>query len=191
MPENRTGNYTAFYVDEPFDESNLKAYATHDFCFYNMIKMWKANDSGFHFVNSHNKTYNVRDGSSWESTLKPRLHERLSYSKNIILILSSTTKNSRALREELDYGVNEKKLPVIVLYPDFSDEHEILDEEGKHINNRIKALWNLLPVFKDNMHKVATIHMPFKKDLLKRTLLNPNFTVQGNKKGCFFYPVKK
>ena len=191
MPENRTGNYTAFYVDEPFDESNLKAYAAHDFCFYNTIKMWKEKDPEFHFINSHDKTYNVRDGSSWELTLKPRLHERLSYSKNIILILSSVTKNSRALREELDYGINEKKLLVIVLYPDFSEKEEILDAEGNKINKRVKAYWDILPVFRDNMHKVATIHLPFQKDLLKRALLDPDLTVQGNKKGRFFYPIKK
>lgn len=29
---NRTANYTAFYVKEPFSESNLGANATPDFC---------------------------------------------------------------------------------------------------------------------------------------------------------------
>ena len=122
----RNGNYTAFYVDEPFSESNLKAAATRDFVYYNMLKMWKANDSTFPFNNSHDKTYNVRDNSDWESTLKPRLHSRINQSKNIILFLSSVTKNSRALREEIDYGINTKGLPVIVIYPEFSDKSDIV-----------------------------------------------------------------
>ena len=84
----RNGNYTAFYVEEPFDDSNLKLYATKDFCYYNMIRTWKKGDSLFPFNDSHDKTYNVRDGSDWEKTLKPRLHERLDNSKTILLILS-------------------------------------------------------------------------------------------------------
>lgn len=86
MP-NRTANYVAFYVNEPFDESNLGAYATHDFCYYNQLKAWKGKDSSFPFVDAHAKTYNVRDDSSPE-TLVRRLHERLDMSKNIILFLS-------------------------------------------------------------------------------------------------------
>ena len=34
---------------------------------------------------SHDKTYNVRDGSDWEKTLKPRLRERLNCSSNFNL----------------------------------------------------------------------------------------------------------
>ena len=76
-------------------------------------------DSSFPFIDSHDKTYNVRDGSDWEKTLKPRLHQRLDNSKNVILFLSSVTKNSRALREEINYATNQKGLPIIVVYPDF------------------------------------------------------------------------
>ena len=97
---NRTGNYSAFYVSEPFSESNLGAFATKDFVTYNQLRAWKGKDSTFPFVDSHNKNYDVRDGSDWEKTLKPRLHDRLSKSKNIVLVLSSVTKSSKALREE-------------------------------------------------------------------------------------------
>ena len=34
---NRTANYTAFYVKEPFSESNLGANATPDFLYYNQL----------------------------------------------------------------------------------------------------------------------------------------------------------
>ena len=93
----RNGNYSAFYVDEPFSETNLGAHATRDFVYYNLLRAWKGNDSSFPFVDSHDKNYNVRDGSDWERTLKPRIRERLRNSKNVILFLSSVTKNSRAL----------------------------------------------------------------------------------------------
>lgn len=106
----KNGNYTAFYVSEPFSESNLGASATRDFNSYNMLRAWKAADGTFPFNDSHNKTYNVRDGSDWEKTLKPRLRERLNNSKNIILFLSSYTKNSKALREEINYGIGTKGL---------------------------------------------------------------------------------
>ena len=65
----RNGNYCAFYVSEPFSESNLSAEATHDFLYYHMLRMWKGKDSSFPFIDSHNKTYNVRDESDWDSTL--------------------------------------------------------------------------------------------------------------------------
>ena len=34
----RNGNYTAFYVAEPFSESSLGANATKDFVSYNLLK---------------------------------------------------------------------------------------------------------------------------------------------------------
>ena len=92
----RNGNYAAFYVEEPFRESRLGAYATPDFCHYQMLRVWKGADSGFPFNDSHMKNYNVRDGSSWEYTLKPRLRERLRNSKNIVFFLSSCTRASRS-----------------------------------------------------------------------------------------------
>ena len=57
---NRTANYSAFYVKEPFSESNLGAYATPDFMYYNQLCAWKASDSSFPFVDAHEKTYNVQ-----------------------------------------------------------------------------------------------------------------------------------
>ena len=40
----RTAHYTAFYVKEPYDESNLGANATPDFIYYNQLRAWKAAD---------------------------------------------------------------------------------------------------------------------------------------------------
>ena len=188
MP-NRTANYTAFYVDTPFDASNLKAYATPDFLYYNQLRAWKANDSSFPFVDAHAKTYNVRDDSDWEKTLKPRLHERLDASKNIILFLSSITKNSQALREEIDYGINQKELPIIVVYPEFEEKSDICCSTG--IRKQVKDLWDSLPVFRDNMHKVATLLLPYKKKLIISALKDPDFKVQTmTDPKAFYYNIE-
>ena len=185
---NRTANYTAFYVAEPFNPSNLGANATPDFLYYNQLKAWKGNDSSFPFVDAHAKTYNVRDNSDWEKTLKPRLHERLNASKNIVLFLSGTTKSSRALREEIDYGINICRLPVIVIYPDLKDKSDIWGSAG--MKKQVTNLWSSLPVFKDSMDAVATLHVPYKKDLIRAALRDSGFTVQNMKKaGQYHYTL--
>lgn len=170
----RNANYCAFYVDEPFNQNNLGANYMPDFRTYNLLRAWKASDSSFPFIDAHDKNYNVRDNSDWEGTLKPRLRERLRNSKNIILILSTITRNSRALREELDYGINNLGLPVIVIYPDYRMS-DIWDESGPKEN--IKQLWERLPVFRDNINKVPTLHIALDKDLVKNALNDRRYMV--------------
>lgn len=173
----RNGNYSAFYVSEPFSESNLGASATKDFVSYNLLRAWKAADSTFPFIDSHDKNYNVRDGSDWEKTLKPRIHDRLNNSKNIILFLSSVTKNSKALREEMNFGIGTNGLPVIVVYPEYSEKSDIINNESKTIKKKIKDLWDNLPAFRDSMVNVSTIHIPYKKELIKKALNDTDFMV--------------
>lgn len=185
----RNGNYSAFYVSEPFSESNLGANATRDFVTYNLLRAWKGEDSSFPFIDSHNKNYNVRDGSDWEKTLKPRLHERINNSKNIILVLSSITKNSRALREEIDFGINSDGLPVIVIYPEYKEKSDIVSEGGK-IKKQISNLWDNLPIFRDSMNKVPTIHVPWNKNLIKKALEDEDFMVNSKTNaGVYFYKL--
>ena len=185
----RNGNYSAFYVAEPFNEGNLGANATRDFVYYNLLRAWKGDDSAFPFVDSHEKNYNVRDGSDWERTLKPRIRERLRNSKNIVLFLSSITKDSRALREEVDYGINDMELPVVVVYPDFSEKSDIIGCESKTIRKQIKDLWDKVPKFRDSMADVPTIHVPNKKSLIKKALQDDDFKVQTKgTAGVFFFP---
>lgn len=172
---NRTANYSAFYVKTPFNESNLGANATPDFVYYNQLRAWKGADSSFPFVDAHAKTYNVRDDSSWD-TLKKRLHERLDASKNIVLFLSSNTKNSQALREEIDYGINTKGLPVIVIYPDFKEKSDIWGTNG--MKKQVTDLWDNLPIFRDSISEVATLHVPYKKTLITSALKDSDFKVQ-------------
>lgn len=185
----RNGNYSAFYVSEPFSESNLGATATKDFVSYSMLRAWKAKENEFPFVDSHNKNYNVRDGSDWEKTLKPRLHDRLRNSKNIILFLSSATKNSRALKEEINYGVGTLKLPVLVVYPEYKEKSDIINCESKTVKQQIKKLWDNLPAFRDQKENVPTIHIPYKKELIKAALHNKNFMVDSKvATNIYFYP---
>jgi len=174
---NRTGNYCAFYVSEPFSETALGAHASKDFVTYNQLRMWKGKDTSFPFVDSHDKNYNVRDGSDWEKTLKPRLHDRLSKSKNIILVLSSVTKNSQALREEIDYGINAKGLPVIVIYPEYSNKSDIINCTSKTFKKQITDLWDKLPIFRNSMNKVPTIHIPNNKSLIETALNDSDYKV--------------
>ena len=183
----RNGNYSAFYVDVPFDESNLGAHATKDFVYYNLVRAWKGDDPSFPFIDSHDKNYNVRDGSDWEKTLKPRIHERISNSKNLILFLSSITKNSRALREEIDYGINTKLLPVIVVYPDYSEKSDIINCSSETFRKQIKDLWDKLPIFRNSMGEVPTMHVPSKKSLIKKALEDKDFSVTTSCKPAKYF----
>ena len=184
----RTANYSAFYVSEPFNDSNLGANATKDFVYYNQLRAWKAADGSFPFNDAHGKTYNVRDDSLWD-TLKARLHERLDLFKNIILFLSSNTKNSRALREEIDYGVNVKGLPLIIIYPEFSEKSDIVSSSGE-FRKQVVDLWNNVPLLRDSMANVASLHIPYKKSLIRAALCNSDFTVQNmGDVGKYHYPV--
>ncbi|MDR0682696.1 MAG: TIR domain-containing protein [Dysgonamonadaceae bacterium] len=184
----RNGNYSAFYVDSPFNQNNLGASSTHDFVYYNLLKAWKAKDNTFPFNDSHNKNYNVRDDSDWETTLKPRLKERLRNSKNIILFLSSITKNSNALREEIDYGINNQGLPLIVIYPDFSEKSDITNCQMKTFRKQITDLWDKLPIFRDSMKEVPTIHISLKQEIIINALNNADFMVNTKcTAGQYFY----
>lgn len=169
----RNGNYAAFYVAEPFSEYNLGAYSAPDFVYYQTLRAWKGADSSFPFIDSHEKTYNVRDGSSWESTLKPRLHKRLLNSKNIVLFLSSRTRASRALTEEIEYGIGALGLPVIVVYPEFEPI-----QSGEVFDPRVFGLWEKIPAFKRLMDTVPTVHVAMNKDQIRRALSSASFMVQ-------------
>lgn len=169
----RNGNYVAFYVAEPFNASSLGAHATKDFCYYNMLRAWKGSDSSFPFNDSHSTTYSVRDNSDWETTLKPRLRERIRNSKNSILFLSSNTSNSKALREEIDYSINDQGLPVIVIYPEYDTKESLLNNGS--LKQSVKDLWDKLPIFRDSMKNVPTLHVPMNKNLIEKSLRDSDF----------------
>ena len=119
----RNGTYVAF---DGQGEVNPVNSDLHNF---ELLKAWQANGEivamtgdgandnvRFNFVNSHEKTYSVRDSSSLE-TLKARLKERMANSKNMLVIVSSqTNKNRGLLNWEIQQAVEVYKLPIIVAY---------------------------------------------------------------------------
>ncbi len=181
----RNCNYAAFYVAEPFNASALGAHATKDFCYYNMLRAWKGRDASFPFNDSHDTTYSVRDDSNWETTLKPRLRERIRSSKNIVFFLSSNTYSSRALREEIDYGINDQGLPIIVIYPDYESKESLLTNGS--LKQPVKNLWDKLPIFKDSMGKVPTLHVPIKKEIVELALKNSDFMLPNKKTAGYYW----
>ena len=175
----RNSTYTAFYVDENYFNTNLGAFIAEDFCYFQILKSWKQNDSSFAFIDAHDKTYNVRDGSNWESTLKPRLHERLRMSKNMILILSEKTKQSRALKEEIVYGIDALRLPIIVAYPNINFIGHKL-----HLSNKVIERWDNLPAFRERIEKIPTAHIPFKKEYFSKAFADPRFSITTKTENC-------
>ncbi|MCY3820153.1 MAG: hypothetical protein OXH52_12445 [Gammaproteobacteria bacterium] len=89
----------------------------------------------------------------------------------------------------MDYGINDMGLPVIVVYPDFSEKSDIIGCESKTIRKQIKDLWNNLPKFRDSMGDVPTIHVPNKKSLIRKALEDDDFKVQSKGRAeVFFFP---
>ena len=58
----------------------------------------------------------------------------------------------------------------------FKEKTDIYCSTG--MKNQVKDLWDQLPVFRDSMEKVATLHVPYKKTLIESALSNPDFKVQ-------------
>lgn len=46
------------------------------------------------------------------------------------------------------------------------------------MQKQVKDLWDKLPKFRDNMNKVATLHVPYKKALITSALKDKDFMVQ-------------
>lgn len=86
----------------------------------------------------------------------------------------------------MEYGIGYKKLPVIVIYPGFSKILDIVDNKG-YIRSQIKNLWNNLPAFKNNMNKVATVHIPMNKELIRWALSQPDYMVNSMNKPWIYY----
>ncbi|MBN2456382.1 MAG: TIR domain-containing protein [Sedimentisphaerales bacterium] len=110
---NRTGTYIAF------DGLGQTDPTKSDFKYYATIQAWAKNkDIDFKYVDSHDKTCAVRD-TSLKETLKARIRERLSNSKNVVVILSSDTRKSGSmLSYEIEQAIDAYKLPLIIAYVD-------------------------------------------------------------------------
>ena len=80
-------------------------------------------------------------------------------------------------------------MPVIVIYPEFSEKSDIVTSSNQ-LKKQIKDLWDNLPKFRDSMKNVPTLHVPNKKELIKRALNDPDFMVNTKcEANTYFYPL--
>lgn len=158
----RTGTYVAF---DGLGEVNP---SQSDFKYYATLQAWDANrDIDFKLTNSHEKTYAVRDDSSM-ATLKARICERLSQSKNMVIVLSTDTRKSGSMLSfEIVKAVDVYKLPLIIAYPDFNS---ILNVESH------RSVWPTALSSRIDNGTARAIHIPFKKEPILAAI--GQFTVQ-------------
>lgn len=151
----RSGTYIAFHAD---GETNPTA---SDMKYYSLLKGWKVRDDDFNFVNSHEKTGAVRD-SSKKDTLRRALISRMNNSKNLLLIVGSTTKNDTDwVPFEIKYAVETCNIPIIVVYTGYN---KIMAP------SELSHLWpaELAKAIKNET--VGIIHVPFKKEPIADTI---------------------
>ncbi|MGG5462885.1 TIR domain-containing protein [Clostridium sp. B9] len=181
----RNGTYVAF--DGNGEVNPTKS----DLKYFCILKAWQENDSiDFNFINSHEKTYSVRDTSS-EETLKSRLNERMKNSKNLLVIVSEDTNYDRGfLNYEISRAIKAYDLPVIIAYVGEFDSIEFKygyfwDVIGvrKGNNSRISLKGRLPKELKDAIENsnINCIHIPFNKDVIKECI---------NKYGCNYSNLK-
>jgi MTH538 TIR-like domain (DUF1863). len=149
-----------------------------DIKYYNILKAWDGNDGiDFDFVNSHEKTYQVRDSSS-ESTLKNRLSERLAASKALLLIVTENTKNcSEILEYEIIEAIDKRKIPIIIAYTNsvrYGDKNQLPEVLRERIKNKTA--------------KVILVH--FEKDEIKWAIDNGIDYISSRKNAVYRYEKK-
>jgi len=112
----RNGTYVAFHANG----TNIPG-GNSDIDYYNLLKAWsKKTDDDFSMCNSHEKTAAVRDTSSSERLMRV-LRERLSNSKNMLLVIGTTTKlDDDWIPFEIKEAVENYKIPIIATYTNIS-----------------------------------------------------------------------
>lgn len=145
----RSGTYVAFHAAGTSDPT------ASDMKYYNTIRMWSASKHvEFNLVNSHEKTSAVRDTSSRE-TLRRALVTRLNNSKNMVLILTATTKNDTDwVPFEIEQAIDNCKIPIIAAYPDFNS---IMDPRA------LSHFWPKALLTRIQNGTARVIHIPFRQ----------------------------
>lgn len=153
----RNGTYVAFDGNGQTDPTK------GDLKYLGILRAWKESDNiDFNFTDSHKKTYQVRDTSS-EKTLKSRLEERMSNSKNMLVIISDDTNFDRGLLNwEIETAHNKYRLPIIVAY---TGEQYLPYLTNDLIEKLPKEIWGDVK-FGGNHYA----HIPFTKDRIKRAI---------------------
>ena len=126
----------------------------------------------FKFVNSHEKASAVRDTSKLE-TLKASIRQRLSVSKNMVVIISGDTRKSGSLLSyEVEMAVDHYKIPLIIAYAGYGSVLTPLSHSEE---------WPTALKMRINNGSAKAIHIPFKKDALFASI--DRFTVNGEEIG--------
>lgn len=148
----RSGTYIAF---DGLDQTNP---TLSDFKYYATMQAWTSHKNiDFKYVDSHDKTYAVRD-TSLRATLESRIRERLANSKNVVAILSSDTRKSGSmLTYEIEQAVDRYELPLIVTYVDY----KIIANPGL-----LSSYWPNALTMRISNQTAKAIHIPFIKDAL-------------------------
>ena len=153
----RNGTYVAF--DGEGEQNPTKG----DLRYLGVLRAWQSNDNiDFNFVDSHKKTYQVRDTSS-EATLKARLRERMANSKNMLVIVSPDTNYDRGLLNwEVQTAINDYKLPVVVAYTGYG---KIRTVDSEMIKRMPKSIYT---EYAKSQGKLC--HVAFSKDEVKKAI---------------------
>ncbi|MBC2665675.1 TIR domain-containing protein [Novosphingobium flavum] len=148
----RNGTYVAFHAGGTTDPT------ASDIRYYNIMKAWHENaDVDFRFVNSHEKTAAVRDTSARE-TLMRSLRSRLGNSKNMVLILSSTTREDTDwVPYEIGQAVDACGIPIIAAYVGY----DWIMAPGE-----LSHLWPTALASRINSGTARVIHVPFQRRVL-------------------------
>ncbi len=169
----RNGTYIAFHANDTPNptESDMK--------YYNTLKMWKVReDNDFNFINSHEKTSSVRDTSKKE-TLQDSLVERMSNSKNMILIIGDTTRlDTDWVPAEITDAIDRCKIPIIAAYTDYLRITK---------PSELSYLWPSALATRINNGVAHVIHVPFKKEPLAHavTTFSHDFYPNGGGIGVY------
>lgn len=173
MPDyRRTGTYVAFHADgkrEP-TESDIK--------YYRLLQAWRVrDDNGFSFVDSHTKNAALRNAST-RATVMRRLKERLLRSKNMILIVSRTTRfDTDWVPFEIAYAIDKCKIPIIAAYPGF---------QSIMAPAELRPLWPAALTVRILLGTARVIHVPFRKGPLQDAVAQfTNFKYPKSSVSCY------
>ena len=145
----RNGTYVGF---DALGQTNP---TKSDFRYYSTINAWaQGKNIDFRYVNSHDKTYAVRDSSA-RTTLEARIRERLAASKNCLVILSNETRKTGSMVSyEIEKAIDVYELPLIITYTGYECILRPKDLSGRWPNVLSRRITNT---------SARAIHIPFKK----------------------------
>lgn len=159
----RNGTYIAFHAN------GTALPGKSDIDYYRLLKMWSdKTDDDFSMIDSHEKTAAVRD-SSKHATLRARLNQRLSNSKNMVLIIGETTRFDKDwVPFEIEQAVDQYKIPIIAAYTEW--DKRILSPQN------LAGYWPTALAARINNGTARVLHIPVKKLPLTDAVANMSHT---------------